>query len=1478
MSRATRIAIYALAGFAAGLIVAVLAVVLLTRSEFGQARVRSLAVSAVAKRIEGKVTLGRIGGASLLGGVTVHDFRISDTGGRPFVQADSATVKYKWRTLLKGQIQLESVKLYQPRVVLEKLPGDSTWNYERIFVDRTPGVSGRRRLIELVDAQVQNGFVTIRQPLETDQPIQVKDTARSIIEKLPMGLVTVMHFDSVNAYFDNVLWESPIEEGRLFMAKRVSGLAYIWKEPLRIRQLQGRVVTRDSIIRVDLNPITFGASQASIVGSVVQEADRNHIDMLIEGRPLVFRDLHWLYTDLPEEGTAVLTLRIQSQPKGTLFYASNARVNAPGTNLSGNFGIVTGDTTYFTDVDLTASPMNLELLEKILPGKLPVQGLMVGKVEVKGPISYLDTRGDIRFTPLNSNSASAVKWQGFFDARAQLTASKLTADVSNLDLAVLNALRPDLDLKGTVRGRVQADGVLKQRLSFVADVQHELAGLSSRFEGGGSYDARSRQLDLKLNALPLSFPELASAYPALKRLRGEARGPITLKGPIDSLTVESRLLTGGGELEFKGILQQRAGRRRYAGEGRLSGFQLDRLLHDLPATNVSGKVQFDLTGKSADDASGRIAVELEQARVAGVTLNQVKLTSRVHDGLLSIDSLQASSLLGRVTARGDFGIAAQRDGTLNFTVQTDSILPLGESTTPTGGQLEGRGSLHGGLTAFDLSADLTVLRALYARATARRTAVHVDGRALGTDSGSVQVNLVADSADIYGERLDSVRLQLLQRGGVGQLIFAAGSADRSYRLSGDLRTDSTGLRLAVADAAGGLRDGLWVLQSPFTLRLRATGVQADTFRFRQMGGAGNASGGGRLAWARARADSVASVGLPLDFRLALQRAPLNDYLRFLRTNAATDGSIDADIAISGTAGEPIIKGAAAFSDLRYGDARLDRLSGTFAYSGHRIDANVQGQHNGREVLQGAGHIPVDLGFVPMKERKLDQPLEFSMRADSLPAAVLAGLAHGFSDVAGHISGTLDLRGTARDPTIAGLLTLRNGGASFLATGVRYRNVEGTFNVLNDSVVAIDARARAGDGEATLKGNMVFAPLSDPRFNLVLEPKNFLTALRRDAEFTTTGQVELGGRFRAPVVEKGEITIERGKLDLDELYRQTQIVELDPSRPLFFSVVDTSLVSVKRILPVTTSPFVRNLQVRDLAITVGRESWLRSRNLNVEVSGRLQVALDRADPNEPRNVQDVRLAGELNAVRGTYQLEYRPFTVRRFQIREGTVDFPGTPGLDPNLSITTVYRTRPLQGEPIDILALVSGTLLSPRIRLSNEQDPPISESDLASYLFFGVPTSALSLAQASSLDAFGSAGAVTSLGRNAILTSTLGYLASGLQSLAQDYNLLDYVSLTAADGQPGSAQTQPLSFGSMFSDTRLEIGRYFPPNIFAIYSQRLAGSSNGIGVRVEWRFHPTYTIELFGEDRFARGQPLGIESSAAFRKVYGFFLFKEWSY
>src|SRR5690606_37085083 len=417
----------------------------------------------------------------------------------------------------------------------------------------------------------------------------------------------------------------------------------------------------------------------------------------------------------------------------------------------------------------------------------------------------------------------------------------------------------------------------------------------------------------------------------------------------------------------------------------------------------------------------------------------------------------------------------------------------------------------------------------------------------------------------------------------------------------------------------------------------------------------------------------------------------------------------------------------------------------------------------------------------------------------------------FRDVRGRMDGTLTIGGTTRDPTLGGEFTLRDASAFWQPMGVRYRDVQGTFRVVNDSVLGVDVALRSDPGRANVQGQITFRPLDDPHFDLAVRLDRFLAADRRDVDLTGSGELRLAGRYTRPLVS-GSFDVDRGTLNLDELWRQYNVVPL--GGPLLFEVIDTTRVSVRQILPASAHPFLRNMVVAG-TVRVGRDFWLRSREMNVEVSGELDVAMDRS-------TEDLRLAGTLGVVRGTYQLDGGP-VLRRFQVREGTVEFVGTPGIDPNLDITAHYPVR-TQSDPLLIRARVTGTLLNPRVALSSDADPPIAESDLLSYLIFGRPTYALAASERESL--FG----------------------------------IDYLSVTAEgvpQGMPGSS-----ALGDIFAGTQVELGHYLRENLFVAFTQRLARETTKVpGIRLEWRIAPTWTAEVFSEDRFARQPSISFDQS-----------------
>lgn len=382
MTRRQRLALHAAAGLLSGLVIALVVVYGGSRTEFGMERARRLAVGWLAARVDGTVEVGRITGRGLLGGVTIHDLAIVDNRGQPFARIDSLVLAYNWRTFLRGEIIVDRAIVYGADLFFEQLPGDSIWNYQRVFPDRTkPGEAARKnRLIMLRNVRIVDGSAVVRMPFEG----KASDAASYTIDTVSVGLLRRMRFDSVYAEASRVLWESPIEDGKLIDIRSLRGRGYVWRDAMHVERARGTLVLRDSLVAFDMPDIRMAASRASMVGRVILQQGNNFFDVRVDSRQFAFSDMDWLYPRFPNSGGGSGVLRIQSQrPKGVLWLVTDARLVAPGTRVAGSFGVVTGaDSLFFTNVDLRASPLNLQLVQQMVPRKLPLDGLLVGTVEV----------------------------------------------------------------------------------------------------------------------------------------------------------------------------------------------------------------------------------------------------------------------------------------------------------------------------------------------------------------------------------------------------------------------------------------------------------------------------------------------------------------------------------------------------------------------------------------------------------------------------------------------------------------------------------------------------------------------------------------------------------------------------------------------------------------------------------------------------------------------------------------------------------------------------------------------------------------------------------------------------------------------------------------------------------------------------------------------------------------------------------------
>ncbi len=298
--------------------------------------------------------------------------------------------------------------------------------------------------------------------------------------------------------------------------------------------------------------------------------------------------------------------------------------------------------------------------------------------------------------------------------------------------------------------------------------------------------------------------------------------------------------------------------------------------------------------------------------------------------------------------------------------------------------------------------------------------------------------------------------------------------------------------------------------------------------------------------------------------------------------------------------------------------------------------------------------------------------------------------------------------------------------------------------------------------------------------------------------------------------------------------------------------------------VSQNPFIQNLRV-DVELALESDFWIRSQEqtqgMDVEIGGELGVTFDRP-------ARELRLVGTLEPIRGSYAQ-----FGRLFDVQSGTIEFVGTPGINPSLNIQAVHRLRRAEAEPLNVIANVGGTLLNPQVSLSSDAQPPIPESDLISYLLFGRPSYALASGETSVVES--AAASLVGAGLN-LGVSQLGSTFS--RSLG-----VDYLSVSQAQQVGGLGVFRNPS--GLFAETEVEMGRYVGENLFISLTLRpLTGlgptrRTNLPGARVEWRFNQFWSIEGFLEDRFARLGSSGFgELDNDFARVFGISLFREWGY
>jgi translocation and assembly module TamB len=1510
-----------------------------TNTDYGRERVRAFAQSAIQGAAKhGVVRLGRVSG-NLLEGFTIANVSIKDSTGAPFLVADTVSLNYGLLALVRKRLELSDVRLVHPLVVMDRPPGDSaTWNYKAIFKsDKPETLRDTTKMafgdwIVLRHVTMLDGRIVIRSPwkpkdeytgAERDSAIAraVSGRERVVVQRRDSGYQKVIEFRSMNAAIPYLRLKHPDTKVRRLEIAKASVVALPFHPPAAVvNNFVGALdFTSDSIWFRNTH-IWMPGSKAA--GDGRYNFDNDDFDLVLRGQPVSFADVRFIMPQMPARGEGTLDFRLRWRGDTSTYIAQKADIRIDSARAGGDFAIsMVGDSLWFHDTDVRFSSVDTHLIEQMVPGfEIPRHGTLSGAAKLDGPPGLMSVDGNVAFDDARYGRSRVVAKGAVGTTGRGVRFRDLDLTLDPVQVGMAQTFVPKLPIAGTVRGSARLNGETDRQLLVRTDLTHNDAGLRSRVAGNATLRLGSTPwMDVDARLLPLALAEVGKFAPAVG-LQGAAAGPVRATGDLRNLVIDARLaLAGGGGLDARGKLDLASTDKGYDLNVQMRVFNAKSVVAKAPATSLTATAF--ARGRGFDPATMRAAFG---ATVATSTIDTVAIDSALvrvstASGMLHVDTATVSGPHTVLTLGGTFGLAPGESGELRYFASVDSlgalnrffpaadtgVVPprlrgyaravaqarrdsaavarateierlatganaprLGPIPAPpeplrrdsTAGTARAAGVVRGGLKGFDVRGRAGLEGIVFRGNTLRRGRFEYAWLGAMTPKSSIAVGASLDSARAAGFALDSVEIRSSYHQSAGDVALAIfQQSGEEYSTGGDFVLHKDHNEVHVRNLALRFDSTRWEATHPSAIRWGSGGIYVDKVELR--------NGKDGRVFVNGNVPPEGAGGLDI----AIENFQAADLAALTQTDLDFRGLVSTTARIEGTTRAPRIRAALGVAEAMYGGTRVPDIRATATYASPSLKAHVEVADSGRQVATADATVAMNLGS-GAGELLPDAPIAIDVRSDGLPLDLVSRFTDAIDNVQGRAFGVVRVRGTTRHPSTAGALALQNGSARLVATGMRLTNVAASIRLAADTVVIDSISARSG-GRIFARGGLGIKNLAQPSFDLTLDATNARVLDNDQGNLRADARLQVKGPFNRTNIT-GHVGVLNGVIVVPEPDNKQVISTRDPA---LFQVVDTAHTDASNADLVQQSPLLSNLRM-EVTLDVARDTWVRTSAANVEIftppDRPLAIRMDRRR-------QSIVLDGEVTTDRGEYE-----FLSKRFQVRHGSAVFVGTQTPDPNLQVTAEYEVRLAASQAINIRVQIGGTLSRPRLALDRDAQPPLSQSDLLSYLAFGRTSSSLLQFEGSSLAGGGGgsnlAGTGAQLVTQQLAAVALGVFIDEFESSAQRSLGAAYVNVTPADLYTELAQGGEIS--GFFKGTQVEVGKYTDPNTFVAVSARLSSFASNPsdravpGVRVNRRLGKGFALDASFTPRYVPQQPSLETVTPKNTGVFGTFLSREWKF
>ncbi len=1399
---------------------------------------RSLLARNVSHQLEtllrGEVYVGNIDG-SFLRDLVLRDVVVRDTAGVLLVSLPVVRVRYLIPNFLARRFVLERLEVDHPIINLVR-HASGRWNYEEVLrLSEGPPGSTPPPLIEFRNMTVFRGQLLLATPwpsaklTESERAAQVK-AARAIPGRIVAdsreGTRRVMTFSNLTAEVRRLRISTPDRKPLLVVVDTLNADA---NDPqLQLRQLQGTIEQQGSALHFSLSRVALPGTYATAEGQVMWPRDTILWDFRANAHALDLADLRFISPEFPAmSGHANVVARSLSGRR-TDYTVTNLLLTDGPERIEGSLvaEVDAVDGLGVRRLKLALTDLNLDKVRGYIDS-LPFIGTITGPVQADGDLNDIAARGDIVFTDLAvpGRPTTSLSFDGRFQTGTDLVFDSVALSESDIDLRTVRNLAPAVLLDGRLEAVGTLDGPLKNA-TFTGTARHQDGERPvSVVDGVLRLDTRvtdSVKVAADVTLAPLSFEGIRATFPTILS-EGALRGRVKLDGPVDRLFVDVDVDGELGAVKGSGtvtILPPRWGADSLVLDFR--HLDLQALTGREGRTNLDGRIEATGTIDTLVAPEGEVQLVLGPGMLRGVHLDTLTVQARARDSLVTVDTAWATGSGMVLAAAGAVGWARPHSGTMDITLEADSLVELDSlaqeltgfrrDTLPgwrtLNGVLRVQAQLAGSLDSLEATGEGSLRGLVFEHLKVNTLAM--TGRWTGGTRPQMTVDATLDSLSRDDRFLRDVQLSL--DGPTDSLDWAlSGDDGRLVRLAGAGRAwqSDSARTFAIDTLMLGLPSRAWRLLAPGTIEIADSTVEVTPLRLQGTDGSGFLSAAGQVPWKGS--GNLALEGLGLSLRDLYALAQLD--------TAGVRGWLGFRVQMSGTRADPTMDGTIGLEDMRFGDTRGPMAQGVFTYASQRLDGGLLLYRTGEPVVHASYSLPIDLALQSVPVRLVDGPLSIEATADSVELGVIEPVSRAVRNVTGMLDADVQVRGTWDQPALGGYLAVTDGALTVDGLNVPLTGMNGRAEFRGDSILLPTWKVQSQKGTMTLSGVVRLERLTRPQFNLLAYLDHFRAIEQRDfLGMTASGRIAVTGPLDSLVIG-GKVTADEGYLYFADLLNKRVIDLEDPENRAF---IDTTLVRKRGLGSDLMTRVLESLRVQNFTLTVGDDFWLKSAEANIQLDGNLRVEKVKSS---------YLLDGTLHAVRGSYKLSPIPGFSRDFEVVRGDVRYFGTADLNAELDITARHVVRTTKGQELPVVARVTGTLFDPKLKLESTQRPPLSELDIVSYLVTGSPAS----------EATAQGGAQAALVQNAfsyVLSASAGVLEQTIGSqLGMDMLQIRPVVSGGSQGQSLSTAFALAAGWQIGSRVFLTFNAGFCPSQLSQFDYR------NFGAGIEWRVSQEWKIQ-----------------------------------